>query len=212
MNTLTLNLKPNFIYIMALVLLILYNLSTYGQNTEASSMFSAYEAFVDQDLEKVKNQMDSLGYSVFDYTQINVQPGGLVDSLTFSNGQSKAYFTSVDIGYLRNVTVKINYEHENAARILDSLASLTRKAGYAANLQFRLEGIAAIFEDYDEHWVIDRRFKNITYSKLNSLYMHVFSTYGKELVLHFTETIPAEVLGEDEIHSQSEVIAYQGNP
>lgn len=61
------------------------------------------------------------------------------------------------------------------------------------------KGFCYVFQENDEFWIVDKRFREWTYTKLQSLYRHTIFAHGDFLMVNLTETIPDEWVPRDKV-------------
>lgn len=184
-----------------------YTIAQDNSETSAGLINEAYQSFLAGDHDNVIEIMSQLGLAVMNKKSIELVPSGVLDSLVFERDGAKAFFTSTDIGYIKNVKVIIQIKSTDPGSILNEVKSKFDAAGYKANADFSVQNICAVFEERGNHWVVDKRYKRWTYTNFETLYDHLMTIYDNELILSLSETVPDSWIDNDEYAALSPTVS-----
>jgi len=129
-----------------------------------------------------------------------IKPNGQSESLIFKiNEKAIAIFHTVDLIYLKNVDVTITIKTDQNIKLLVEFKDLLEKEGLKIKPTQCVKGFCYRFEENDEFWIVDKRWRKWTYTKWQSLYKHFISAHGDFLMVSLTETIPEKWVPRDKV-------------
>ncbi|MEQ6120152.1 hypothetical protein [Reichenbachiella sp. MALMAid0571] len=177
--------------------------STFVQaaNPTSNLLYTAYKNFTQKKMDEVVSQLTQNGFKKQVFKSIELEPQGSVDSLIFNNTDSvKIIFTMVDLGYLKSVKAFVRLKVDSPEQVLQEFEQLLVNDGLALKNDSHIPNIFTEFQSIGEYWIVDSRWKNKTYTKFESLYHFIMTSYDGYFVLRFSEIVPLELAPLDKIH------------
>jgi len=160
--------------------------------TSNEQLYAAYKIFKEGKLEEVITILKQQAYEIQVAKTVNMVHSGVIDTLKFrKNDGSEILFARVDLGYVKMVNVLFNLTVQDAKQHMRQFENLLVQDGLILSNDLYISGVCAEFKSVGEHWMVESRMQNPSYTKLASLYYHAMSSYGDhQFSIKFNETIP----------------------
>jgi len=163
-------------------------------------LYKAFKLYKKGDNGQTINVMEELGFNLDRTFKRRIEPSGQADSLIFKiDEKAIAIFHTVDLIYLKNVDVTITFKTDQNIKLLVEFKDLLEKEGLKIKPIQCDKGFCYRFEENDEFWIVDKRWKEWTYTKWQSLYRYFILAHEDFLMVSLTETIPKEWVPRDKV-------------
>lgn len=161
-----------------------------------AEIMGVYREFKNTDITGLKQLMVDRGFSVEIYSKTDINLGR-IDSLYMTNTTDNSWvlFKSVDLGYLKDLEMVYAIETQNVHKEINHIISeVTSKYPESQVITDEVSGSVTIQYVTEDLWIVDDRWKQASYTPINTLFTYRITDYGNALLVELTETIPQKMI------------------
>jgi hypothetical protein len=164
-------------------------------------IFDAYKDYKSDQLEVCNKKMERSGFQISKKAS-EVVPGDIkIDSLIFSDRelQHHVFVTSVDLGYLKNVSGSVTMKSANARWLAERFLDKITESNLQATVEYDELAKEYTVRDNNAFIVYDDRWQEETTTMFPSFYTCRISIIGDYMDISFEEVVPRKfvIVGED---------------
>lgn len=168
--------------------------SVHNYDATIETLLNAYTDYKQNDLMSCSDKLERIGFSASKSSNAVIPKNIRIDTLIFEDEAASkwAFFRSVDLGYLKNVSGFVTLKCENADYFLETLVGKLGNSNIHMSIQTLESQRKVVLKDTRSFIVFDNRWEEKVSSKFPSFYTYTITVLDDYVDIEFEEIVPKE--------------------